>query len=106
MSAAAPLTTQTFDAAVAEGITLIDFWAEWCGPCKMVAPTVDELAAEYEGKAKVVKINIDEEGALAERFAVNSIPTLLIVKDGEEAKRFIGVTPKSKLSAALDELGA
>ena len=106
MSAVSPLTTQNFDEAVAEGITLLDFWAEWCGPCKMVAPTIDELAKEYEGKAKVAKINIDEESALAERFKVNSIPTLLIVKDGKEAKRFIGVTPKSKLSAALDELGA
>lgn len=106
MSNVSELTSQTFDEAVAEGTTLIDFWAEWCGPCKMIAPMIDELASEYEGKAKVVKINIDNEGDLAARFSVNSIPTLLIIKDGEEAKRFIGVTPKSEISAALDSASA
>ena len=102
MSAVPELTSQTFDEAVAEGITLIDFWAEWCGPCKMIAPMIDELSTEYDGKAKVVKINIDDEQELAVRFKVNSIPTLLIIKDGEEAKRFIGVTSKSDVAAALD----
>ncbi len=105
MSAVPELTSQTFDEAVAQGITLIDFWAEWCGPCKMIAPMIDELSAEYDGKAKVVKINIDNEQDLAVRFNVNSIPTLLIIKDGEEAKRFIGVTSKSDVAAALDSAG-
>ena len=105
MSAVPELTSQTFDEAVAQGITLIDFWAEWCGPCKMIAPMIDELSAEYDGKAKVVKINIDNEQDLAVRFNVNSIPTLLIIKDGEEAKRFIGVTSKSDVAAALDSVG-
>lgn len=102
MSAVTELTSQTFDEAVKEGVTLIDFWAEWCGPCKMIVPIIDELASEFEGKVNVVKINIDNEGDLAARFNVNSIPTLLIIKDGEENKRFIGVTPKSDLVAALD----
>lgn len=102
MSAAQELTTESFDEAVSQGVTLIDFWAEWCGPCKMIAPMIDELAAEYDGKVRVAKIDIDHEADLAARFNVSSIPTLLIVKDGEEAQRFIGVTPKSDLAAALD----
>jgi len=102
MSAVPEMTSQSFDETVAQGITLIDFWAEWCGPCKMIAPMIDELAAEYDGKVKVVKINIDNEADLAVRFNVNSIPTLLIIRDGEEAKRFIGVTSKSDIAAALD----
>ena len=106
MSAVPELTSQTFDETVSQGITLIDFWAEWCGPCKMIAPMIDELSTEYDGKAKVVKINIDNEPDLAVRFNVNSIPTLLIIKDGEEAKRFIGVTSKSDVAAALDSASA
>ena len=105
MSAVPEFTSQTFDEAVSQGITLIDFWAEWCGPCKMIAPMIDELSTEYDGKAKVGKINIDNEPDLAVRFNVNSIPTLLIIKDGEEAKRFIGVTSKSEVAAALDSAG-
>ena len=102
MSDVPELTSANFDDSVKEGITLVDFWAEWCGPCKMIAPLIDELAGEYEGKAKMAKINVDNEADLAARFNVSSIPTLLLVKDGEEAQRFIGVTAKSKLAAALD----
>jgi thioredoxin 1 len=102
MSNATELTTTNFDDMVSEGVTLIDFWAEWCGPCKMISPLIDEIASEYDGKAKVGKINIDNEGDLAAKFGVSSIPTLLIIKDGEEDKRFIGVTPKADLAAALD----
>jgi thioredoxin 1 len=102
MSNATELTATNFDETVSEGVTLIDFWAEWCGPCKMISPIIDEIAGEYEGKAKVAKINIDNEADLAAKFAVSSIPTLLIIKDGQEDKRFIGVTPKADLAAALD----
>ncbi len=102
MSNVPELTSQSFDETVAEGVTLIDFWAEWCGPCKMIGPMIDELAVEYDGKAKIGKVNIDNEGGLAEKYNVNSIPTLLIMKDGQEANRFIGVTAKSSIAAALD----
>ncbi len=102
MSNVPELTGANFDDTVKEGVTLVDFWAEWCGPCKMISPLIDELASEYDGKAKVGKINIDDEGDLAAKFNVSSIPTLLIMKNGEEANRFIGVTSKSDLAAALD----
>ena len=102
MSNATELTATNFEDTVSEGVTLIDFWAEWCGPCKMISPIIDEIASEYEGKAKVCKINVDNETDLAAKFAVSSIPTLLVIKNGEEDKRFIGVTPKADLAAALD----
>lgn len=102
MSKAVELTTQSFDQAVSSGVTLVDFWAEWCGPCRMLAPVVDEIAGEYTGRAKVAKVNIDNEGDLAARYRVNSIPTLLVIKDGQEKGRLVGVQPKAKIAAALD----
>lgn len=103
MSKAVELTTQSFDQAVSSGVTLVDFWAEWCGPCRMIAPMVDEIAGEYQGRARVAKVNIDNEQDLAARFRVNSIPTLLVIKDGQEKGRLVGVQPKSKIAAALDQ---
>ncbi len=102
MSAATALTEATFKDAVAQGVTLVDFWAEWCGPCRMVAPVLDDLAKDYAGKAAVAKINVDQEPGLAEQFGVSSIPTLLVMKDGAEVKRYIGVTAKTELAKALD----
>jgi len=102
MSNATELTTSNFEETVSSGVTLVDFWAEWCAPCKMMSPVIDQLAAEYGEKAKVAKINVDEEGDLAIKFDVSSIPTLLVFKDGEVTKKFVGVTSKSELSSALD----
>ena len=103
MSNATPLTESNFKDTVANGVTLVDFWAEWCGPCKMIAPILDEIAAEYDGKAAVAKLDIDQAMGIAQQYSVNSIPTLVILKDGEEVRRFIGVTAKAELTKALDE---
>ena len=81
---------------------LVDFWASWCGPCRMLSPIVDEVAAE-RGDIKVVKINVDEEPELAAAFAVSSIPSLFVIKNGKIAKQSVGVLPKAKILALLDE---
>ena len=80
---------------------LVDFWAPWCGPCRMLSPIVDQVAEEQQGRAKVVKINIDEEPELAQQFGVVSIPTLLVFKNGQLANRSVGVKPKSAVEQML-----
>jgi thioredoxin 1 len=102
MSSAQDLTASNFDNTVGSGVTLVDFWAEWCGPCKMMTPVIDELASEYGDKVTVGKIDVDAEQELAMKFQVSSIPTLIVFKDGEVAERFVGVTSKSDLATALD----
>jgi thioredoxin 1 len=102
MGNARELTTNNFDEVVNTGVTLVDFWAEWCGPCRMMTPAIEELAAEYDGKATIAKVNVDNEGELAVKFNVSSIPTLLVLKDGKIAQQFIGVTSKSDLAQAID----
>jgi len=102
MGDAIAFTKDSFKSTVAEGVTLVDFWAEWCGPCKMIAPAIEELAKEYDGKASVGKVDVDQEGELAQEFGVSSIPTLLVMKDGNEAQRFVGVTKKEELAKAID----
>jgi len=87
----------------AKGVCLVDFWAEWCPPCRMVAPVVEEIAAEYAGKVKVGKVDCDPNRDTAAKFGITAIPTLVVFKDGEVAKRFTGVTSKDDLKAALDE---
>jgi thioredoxin 1 len=81
---------------------LVDFWAEWCGPCRMLAPTVEELAAEYSGKVKVGKLDTDSNRDTAVKFGISAIPTVILFKDGEVAKKFVGLTSKKELKAALD----
>ena len=81
---------------------LVDFWAVWCGPCRMLAPTVEELAKEYEGKVKVGKVNVDDEGELAMQFRISSIPTLMLFKNGKPVETMIGVRPKEQIAAVLD----
>ena len=81
---------------------LVDFWAAWCGPCKMVGPIVEELANDYAGKAKVCKLNVDDCGRIAQSYGVMSIPTLILFKDGQEANRIIGFRPKAELAKMLE----
>ena len=85
---------------------LVDFWAEWCGPCKMVAPILDELAGEYDGKAKIGKVNIDDYQALATEYGIRAIPTLLLFKDGQVADQIVGLRSKRDFKAKLDRLTA
>ena len=105
MSAPTDTTDATFDQDVlqAETPVLVDFWAPWCGPCRMVAPIVEELAEEYDGKVKFVKLNTDENPAIAGQFGIRSIPTLLVFKGGETVGQIVGFRPKGELAKRLDE---
>lgn len=83
---------------------LVDFWAEWCGPCKMIGPILDELAAEYDGRVKVAKVNIDEHQKAASEYGVRAIPTLLLLKEGQVAEQIVGLRSKRDLKASLDKV--
>ena len=81
---------------------LVDFWAEWCGPCKAIGPAIEQLATEYEGRAKVVKVDVDNEGDLASRYGVMSIPALLVFKNGKVVDQMVGAAPKQQIAALID----
>jgi thioredoxin 1 len=85
---------------------LVDFWAEWCGPCKMIGPILDELANEYEGRIKVAKLNIDEHQKIASDYGIRAIPTLLVFKEGQVAEQIVGLRSKRDLKASLDRVAA
>ncbi|MHC4072054.1 MAG: thioredoxin [Planctomycetota bacterium] len=100
------LTDATFDKTVhnSDVPVLVDFWAPWCGPCKMIAPIIEEVAGEYEGKAKVCKLDTDEARDSAMEFGISAIPTIILFKDGQVQKKWVGLTSKKDLAAAIDEL--
>ena len=98
------LTQDNFDATVKEGISMVDFWAPWCGPCRMLAPVIDELAEEFEGKANICKVNSDEEQDLAVKFGVRSIPTILFMKDGEVVDQMVGAASKQAFADKINSL--
>lgn len=105
MSNLSSVSTATFDAEVLKSAkpVLVDFWAEWCGPCKMLAPLLEEIAGEQPEKLKIVKVNVDNEQALAQKFGIVSIPTLLLFKGGVVKEQIVGLAPKKAL---LDKISA
>jgi len=100
------VTTATWDKEVLgyNGIVMVDFWAVWCGPCRMIAPTVEELAKEYAGKIKVAKLNTDENQDIASRYKIMGIPTIMFFKNGERVDQIVGAVPKGQLKAKIDSL--
>jgi thioredoxin 1 len=100
MSAVA-LTSQTMANQIQSGVTLVDFWAPWCGPCKVQLPIVEELADELKGTAVLAKVNVDEEGELASMLGISSIPTLILFKDGKVVDKMVGLTAKEELKSKI-----
>jgi thioredoxin 1 len=103
MSETIHLTAQNYDEALAaaEGLVMVDFWAEWCGPCRVIAPVLEEIAEDADGDVTLMKVNVDENSALAARYDVRSIPTILFIKDGEIVDRVVGAAPKARLQSIV-----
>ena len=97
------LNQTNFAEETSEGVVLVDFWAEWCGPCKVIAPTIDELARDYEGKAVIAKVDVDSNPELAQKFGIRSIPNLKILKDGKVVDEIVGVANKKQIEKALEK---
>ncbi|HYX13299.1 MULTISPECIES: thioredoxin [Nostoc] len=105
MSTAAQVTDSSFKQEVLDSDVpvLVDFWAPWCGPCRMVAPVVDEISEQYKGQIKVVKVNTDENPQVASQYGIRSIPTLMIFKDGQKVDMVVGAVPKTTLASTLEK---
>ena len=103
---AVEITAENFDAEVAKypGVVLIDFWATWCGPCKMIAPVIEELTKDYSGRAKICKVNVDDNAQLSARFSISSIPTLLLLKNGKVMIQTVGIISKAEIQKRIDSL--
>jgi len=95
-------TDSNFDDETKKGVVLVDFWAEWCGPCRRLAPTVDALATDFDGRATVAKLNIDENPSVPSRFAVRGIPTLLLFKEGQLAETIVGLAAKEDIARMIE----
>jgi len=98
------LNSSNFDSTISSGVTLVDFWAPWCGPCRMVAPIIDELSSEYEGRANICKVNTDENQDIAVRYGIRSIPTIMFFKDGQQVDMVIGAVSKDTFVEKLNAL--
>ena len=98
------LTGSNIEDTLKEGVALVDFWAPWCGPCRMIAPIIEELAEEYAGKATICKVNTDEEQDIAVKYGIRSIPTLIFFKDGEPVETMVGAASKQAFAEKLDAL--
>ncbi|MBN2769032.1 MAG: thioredoxin [Campylobacterales bacterium] len=98
------LTSDNFDATISEGVVMVDFWAPWCGPCRMIAPVIEELAEDFDGKAKICKVNTDEQQDIAIKYGIRSIPTILFFKNGEMVDQMVGAASKDTFAEKLNAL--
>lgn len=98
------LNADNFESTIKEGVALVDFWAPWCGPCRMVGPIIEELAEDFDGKAKICKVNTDENQDIAGQFGIRSIPTIMFFKDGEKKDMIVGATSKEAFAEKINAL--
>jgi thioredoxin 1 len=97
------LSDEKFDKSIAKGVTLVDFWAPWCAPCRMIAPVISELAEEFDGRAKIAKLNVDDNKITASKYGIRSIPTLILFRDGAAVKQITGIKAKSHIIKLITE---